>query len=110
MRADAEKMEAKGWGKGAEEHQWDSKKPKGAIKVVAGTSEDVEILISEADEKRISRRRQEEEKKVEELEANYDEYNQYMNMIGKMLGVDEGAMANPSPGPRGSNMALEEEP
>ena len=57
MRADAEKMDAKGWGKGAEEHQWDSKKPKAAIKVVAGTSEDVEILISEADEKRISRRR-----------------------------------------------------
>jgi len=62
---------------------------KGARKAGPKATEDVEILISAADEKRISQRRAVEEKKVSELEANYDEYNQYMKMIGKMLGIDE---------------------
>ena len=41
----------------------------------------------------MERRRAEEEKKASELEANYDEYNNYMNMIGKMLGIDEAKIA-----------------
>lgn len=72
-----------------------------------------EILISEKDQAIIDRRRQKEEeaerKKAEELERNYaayqstketpvselqqnyDEYNQYMEMIGKMLGIEDEA-------------------
>jgi len=54
---------------------------------------DVEILISEADQHRIQQRRaqevQEESKRASELEDNYAEYNNYMRMIGKMLGIDE---------------------
>ena len=58
----------------------------------------MEVLISEADQHRIQRRReqetQEESKRVTELEENYAEYNNYMRMIGKMLGIDESDMAS----------------
>ena len=57
------------------------------------SSNEVEILISEADQHRIQQRRaqeaQEESKRASELEDNYAEYNNYMRMIGKMLGIDE---------------------
>ena len=32
---------------------------------------------------------QEKQSSVSELKQNYDEYNQYMKMIGNMLGVEE---------------------
>ena len=64
----------------------------------------MEVLISEADQHRIQRRReqetQEESKRAAELEENYAEYNNYMRMIGKMLGIDEADM---DAGPGGSD-------
>ena len=62
----------------------------------------MEVLISEADQHRIQRRReqetQEESKRAAELEENYAEYNNYMRMIGKMLGIDESEMATAAEG------------
>ena len=67
------------------------------------SANEVEVLISEADQHRIQQRReqesQEESKRVAELEENYAEYNNYMRMIGKMLGIDESDMASDPQGP-----------
>mmetsp|Transcript_24614 Transcript_24614/g.38235 ORF Transcript_24614/g.38235 Transcript_24614/m.38235 type:complete len:236 (+) Transcript_24614:1701-2408(+) len=48
-----------------------------------------EILISEKDQEIIEKRREQEQKHVEEIEKNYYEYNQYMKMIGNILGAEE---------------------
>lgn len=56
------------------------------------------VYVSEKDKARIASRREvEEKKKEEEYQQNYDEYQNYLKLIGKVLDVgDEG------PGGRGS--------
>jgi hypothetical protein len=63
-----------------------------------------EIIVSKKDAERIAMRREQEEKKKEdELLKNYDEYNQYMRMIGNMLDKQDS-------GPHGSNNERHSEP
>jgi len=78
-----------------------------------------EIVISEKDQKLIDERRQideanrkqwyaenlkslqskvEEEERAEELQKNYEEYNQYMRMIGNVLGIPDEDMAGANKG------------
>lgn len=57
-------------------------------------------MVSEKDQNRIEQRRHEESKQVQEFESNdneegeEEEYNDYMRMMGKMLGINEQDMAS----------------
>ena len=67
--------------------------------VISTGGNGTEILISGKDQEKINKRREfEEAKREQELQENYDEYEQYMKMINSVMGDDPGS------GPHGSNM------
>ena len=58
---------------------------------------EIEILVSKKDQQKIEMRKQIEEEyekqTAEDLEKNYREYNKYINMLGKVCGIEEDQLA-----------------